>query len=76
MKDIMVSKSDKGEISVFDQRDDFVACFRDGNWFNKLIFQAYEEEEFTIIDDDQEALALLEEARSALGKPLSKSRPL
>jgi len=76
MDDVLIRVSDKGDISVFDSRDDFTASFKGGHWINDLIFQFTELEEFTIVEEEQEVVRILNEARSALGKPLTEpSKP-
>lgn len=72
MESVLVRKSDEGEISIFDGRDKFAASFRDGKWIGRRIFQAVELEEFTIIEDDNEVIRILEQARAALGCPLKE----
>ena len=73
MKDVLIRKSDQGEISVFDERDDFIASFRDGEWTNKLLFRSYDLEEFTIVQDDNEVIQILEQARTTLNCPLNNN---
>lgn len=70
MEDVLVCKSDDGEISIFDERDKFAASFRDGQWIGRRIFQALELEEFTIIQDENEVSQILKQAREALNQPL------
>ncbi len=70
MEDVLVCKSDDGEISIFDGRDKFAASFRDGQWIGRRIFQALELEEFTIIQDENEVSQILKQAREALNQPL------
>lgn len=72
MKDILVQQSDKGEISLFDARDDFMASYKNGQWIEDLLFQPTELEDFTIIENDEEVLRILDEARSALGQRFTK----
>lgn len=47
------------------------ACFKKGQWFDHLVFNAYELEDFNLINDQNEIDQVLAEARAALGKPLS-----
>lgn len=70
--DVLVRMSEKGYIAVFDARDDFTASFKDGYWVDDLCFQCTELEEFTIVEAEQEVVKIQEEARSALGQPLTK----
>lgn len=72
MDDILVRVSENGHIAVFDSRDDFTASFKDGYWVNDLVFQFAELEEFTIVEEEQEVVRILNEARSALGQPLTR----
>lgn len=72
MEDVLIRVSDEGNISVFDPRDTFMASFRDGKWVNDLLFNAYELEEFTIVEDSNEILHILEQARAALTQPLKE----
>lgn len=69
MENVLVSKSDDGEISIFDGRDKFAASFRNGEWIGRRIFQALELEEFAIIEDESEIERVLVEARAALNRP-------
>lgn len=73
MKDVLIRGSDEGNISVFDARDTFMASFRDGKWVDDLLFSAYELEEFTIIEDSNQILQILEQARTSLNLPLKES---
>lgn len=70
MKNVLVRRSNRDEVSIFDGRDDFMASFRNGHWVDNAIFQESELEDFTIIRDDNEILRLLTEARAALNQPL------
>lgn len=72
MDDVLVRVSEKGHIAVFDARDDFTASFKDGYWVDDLCFQYTELEEFTIVEEEKEVVRILNEARSALGQPLTK----
>ncbi len=65
-----VSRADSGEVSVFDSRDKFAAGFVEGNWILDHMFSFHEQEERLNLEDDQEALRILAEARSALNCPL------
>lgn len=66
-----VCKADNGETSVYDSRDKFVAGFVDGKWLLDHMFSFYDmEERLSLVQDDQEALQILDEARLALNKPL------
>ncbi len=66
-----VSRAESGEVSVFDSRDKFAAGFVEGNWVLDHMFSFYDQEErLNLVQDDQEALRLLGEARAALNCPL------
>ncbi|OPZ90315.1 MAG: hypothetical protein BWY75_00784 [bacterium ADurb.Bin425] len=68
---LLVAKADSGETSVFDDRDNFIAGFVQGKWVLDHIFSTYEKEELlNLVQDDQEALQILAEARGALNRPL------
>lgn len=67
---VLVRRSINSEIEVYDERDKFIASRRRGEWYNKLIFNNYELEEFTIVEDEDEIARVLSEARAALNKPL------
>ena len=68
-----VGKADNGEVSVFDSRDKFAAGFVDGKWILDHMFSCYDlEERFYLVQDDQEALRFLSEARAALGRPFEQ----
>jgi hypothetical protein len=70
VEDVLVRRSDKGEISIYDRRDKFSASFKDGLWVVGRKFQSYDLEEFTILEDDDEILRILTEARTILNQPL------
>lgn len=66
-----VSKADTGEVSVFDTRDKFAAGFVEGRWVLDHMFSFYDsEEQLSLVQDDAEALRILDEARAALDCPL------
>jgi len=69
-RNVLLQMSDAGDICLFDQRDDFHASFKNGNWVNDLLFQSYELEEFNLINDQKEIDRVLAEARTALNRPL------
>lgn len=73
LEPVFLRCSDKGEICLFDKRDKFVACFKAGSWLNDLVFQDYELDDFTIIEDESEIERVLAEARAALGRPLESA---
>lgn len=71
---VLLRRSDRGEIELYDQRDKFIASMKHGKWQAKLLFNDYELEDFTIIEDEQEIAKVLAEARAALGQPLREAR--
>jgi len=73
-RNVVLQKSDQGEIHLFDRRDDFIACLKGGTWVNDLVFQSYELEEFNLITDQKEIETVLAEARTALNCPLGKNK--
>ena len=75
IRHILAMRSTKGEVSLFDQTDNFQASYKDGKWINDAIFEFADiEENFEHIENDDEILEIIGEARAALGKPLvSKS---
>jgi hypothetical protein len=64
--DVILQRSEQGNCCLFDRRDKFVACKKDGNWVTTPLFEDSELEEFYLIEDEQEILRVLEEARAAL----------
>lgn len=74
MKNVLVQKSQRGDIALFDARDDFMASFKNGKWIDDSVFQPMELEDFTIIEDDDEVSRILEQARSMLGQPYAESK--
>lgn len=69
---VFMRRSDDGEICLYDDRDEFMACFKSGKWVNDLIFSDFALEEFHIVEDEEVIWPTLEQARSALGKPLEQ----
>jgi hypothetical protein len=67
---VLIRRSDRGEISIYDRRDDFLASFKNGKWVDTDIFSSYELEEFIILEDESEIASVLNEARTALDKNL------
>ncbi|MBA3992557.1 MAG: hypothetical protein C0469_03450 [Cyanobacteria bacterium DS2.3.42] len=70
MKDVLMQRSEKGEIAIYDRRDKFLASFKNGQWIGDDVFNFYELEEFTVLYDDNEIVQVLAEARAALNQPL------
>lgn len=68
---LLVTKADTGEQSVFDDRDNFLAGYVNGAWVLNHMFSFHDREErLNLVQDDQEALRILAEARAALNRPL------
>ncbi len=71
-KHILAMRSERGEISLFDRIDYFMASFKDGKWVADDIFDFDDVwENFRHLTDDQEIIQIMAEARAALGQPLS-----
>lgn len=71
---VLMRRSDSGEISLYDKRDKFMASFKNGEWFNDLLFSDYELEEFNIIENEDEIWRVIDEARAVLRMPLKQAR--
>lgn len=72
---ITASRSDAGDIFLFDSTDDFTASYKNGMWVNDQEFEFWELDElFYDITDDSEVLKLITEARSAVSHLPAKSR--
>lgn len=71
LKHILARRSKNGEISIFDETDNFLASFRDGHWIADDVFQYSDFDHFTVIEDENEISKLITEARAALGLPQS-----
>ncbi|MCA9805677.1 MAG: hypothetical protein KC777_27085 [Cyanobacteria bacterium HKST-UBA02] len=72
---LLVGKANTGEVSVFDDRDNFIAGFVDGKWVLDHVFPDYFREEYlNLVQEDEEALRILKEARTALNCPLGKNK--
>ncbi len=69
---VLVRRSDDAEIELFDERDSFIASFKNGKWVKALVFSDYELEDFDLIEDEREIERVLAEARAALGCPLKE----
>jgi len=70
---ILAMKSDSGNIHMFDETDDFIACFCDGKWVRRTVFSYSDlQENFRHMTDDAEILRLLAEARAALAQDSTK----
>lgn len=63
---MIVGKSDNGK-EILVMEEDFAASFLDGKWVSGIRFTAYEMHEYLTKINGDEAVALLEQAREALG---------
>jgi len=61
----LVTRGDNGEIVILD--NGWVACCKDGQWHNKVLFSFDQMAEFTPVPRRDEIYRLLNEARAALG---------
>jgi hypothetical protein len=61
----LVTRGDNGEIVI--QDNGWVACFKDGQWHDKVLFFHDQMAEFTPVPSRDEVYRLLNEARAALG---------
>lgn len=73
-ENILAERSVRGEVSLYDKADKFVASYKDGKWLDGSVFDFdYLERNFSRITNEVEILNLMTEARTALGQPLKKS---
>lgn len=68
-RNVLLQKSEDGDVRLYDRRDQFQACYKSGQWFNELIFNDDDLEDFYLIDDENEIERILSEARIALNRP-------
>jgi len=61
----LVTRGDIGEIVILD--NGWVACFKDGQWHDKVLFFHDQMAEFTPVSSRDEVYRLFNEARAALG---------
>jgi hypothetical protein len=61
----LVTRGDNGEIVI--QDNGWVACFKDGQWHDKVLFFHEQMAEFTPVPSRDEVYRLFNEARAALG---------
>lgn len=74
IKHILAMRSDTGELSLFDETDNFMASYRGGKWIADDVFEMRDiEQNFYHIEDDKEVLKIMDEARKILGKPLKQA---
>ena len=67
-----VARTEDGDASVFDARDEFAAGLVGGNWILEHDFDDFDlEERFQLVVDDTEAVKIMEEARKARDRPLT-----
>ncbi len=46
---VLLQKSEDGDVRLYDRRDQFQACCKSGQWFNELIFNDDDLEDFYLI---------------------------
>jgi len=74
IEQVNASRSDDGRISLYDDRDGFMASFQNGKWVDDQVFRWTDlDTNFSVIYDESEILKLLTEARAALQQPLKTS---
>lgn len=75
--DVLVRRSAKGEITAYDRKERFLAHYIPGKgWSKGNPFPTYTlDEYFFVIQDDEEAFRILNEARNALGQSLLNDEP-
>lgn len=71
LQNMLTRRSDKGEISIFDETDNFLDSFKAGKWIADDLFQYSNFDNFIVIVDEHEISRLAAEARAALGLPRS-----
>lgn len=67
LQNILVRRSNKGKIAIFDEVDNFLASYKDGKWIADDVFQYSDFDDFTVVEDEHEISKLATEARNALG---------
>lgn len=68
VQNILVRRSDKGEISIFDEFDNFLASYKDGKWIADDVFQYSDFDSFTVVEDNLEIERIAQEAMATLGQ--------
>lgn len=66
--DFRVYKSDDGRAVVKSSDEDFVASYRHGEWVNDMVFDPYEMQEISLVEDPRIANDLVKEAKRALAR--------
>lgn len=66
--DFRVYKADDGRKVVQSKFDDFVACYRYGEWVNDMVFDPLELQEFPLVEDSTEAANIIKQAKQALSR--------
>lgn len=70
LEHVNASRSDDGRISIYDNRDGFMASFGDGQWIGDQMFRWTDlDTNFTLIYDEAEIVRLLKEAKTASEQP-------
>lgn len=66
--DFCVYKADDGRAVVQSKFDDFVACFKHGEWTNDMVFDPMEMQEIPLVEDAAEASDIIRRAKKALSR--------
>ncbi|MBU6454378.1 MAG: hypothetical protein KGS72_21600 [Cyanobacteria bacterium REEB67] len=61
-----VHKSDSGNIIVRSKEDNFTACYKDGKWTDRIVFNGDELEDMLKVNDPEEAEKFFNIAKKAL----------
>ena len=72
---VLAMKSENHEVLLFDESDEFQASFKNGGLIAGDVFEYTDlQENFWHIQDNNEVLRLLAEARASLGGTLKKAK--
>jgi hypothetical protein len=66
--DFRVYKADDGRAVVQSKYDDFVACYRHGEWVNDMVFDPIEMQDIPLVEDSAEASNIISQAKRALSR--------
>lgn len=66
--DFRVLKSDDGRKFVQSKDEDFLACYKNGEWVDEMMFEPCELQELPPVEDAREALSIIKEAKKALSR--------
>lgn len=67
---VLIRKSERGDICLFDERDNLVASYKNGKWIADDVFEYDDFDHFTVVTDEAEIEKLSADARRELNKPL------